>query len=304
MKWPVYILICLFFICTNIKNSAFAAQINYQTPYEQSRWHFSGDQFGCEITHRVQSFGMLMLKAAPGEPLALSLQADWLSLNNTQSQASVIPAAWQAQMQQPIATTTLHWFGSQAISQKNTAAFLEALELGHTWQVAITSPDNSQYLINASPVSTRSVANQFRLCRQQLLPKPFTYVRRIELQFATSSSLLNATHEQDLHAVVRYLQADSSIVEILVDGHADASGNHLANLVLSKERSDEVVSRLIELGVSPKMIQTRHHGTRSPVATNNNSEGRELNRRVTLRLVKSAANSATTSASRVQNESF
>ncbi len=115
--------------------------------------------------------------------------------------------------------------------------------------------------------------------------------------------LLNATHEQDLYAIYRYLQADPSIVEVLVDGHADASGEHLANLVLSKERSDEVVSRLIELGVSAKMIQTRHHGTRAPIASNNSTEGRELNRRVTLRLVKSAANSVTP-ASRAQNESF
>ncbi|MGS0682042.1 OmpA family protein [Shewanella sp. 125m-7] len=302
MKPSVYILICLIFICTNITNSALAAPINYQTPFEQAHWQFAGDQFGCEITHKVASFGTFALKANPGEALSFALQADWLNLNNAQSQASVVAASWQAQTHQPIATTSLHWFGSQAISQKNTAAFLEALEQGHTWQVAITNTDN-QYLVNASPVSTRSVANQFRLCRQQLLPKPFTYLRRLEFLFAPSSSLLNATHEQDLYAIYRYLQADPSIVEVLVDGHADASGEHLANLVLSKERSDEVVSRLIELGVSAKMIQTRHHGTRAPIASNNSTEGRELNRRVTLRLVKSAANSVTP-ASRAQNESF
>ncbi|WP_299809650.1 OmpA family protein [uncultured Shewanella sp.] len=277
--------------------------VSYQTPFEKAHWQFSGDQFGCEITHRVQSFGTLQLSAAPGEPLALSLQADWLSLNNTQSQAWVVPASWQEKTQHPLAETSLNWFGSKAISQKSTAAFLEALEQGHTWQVAITSPD-SQYLINASPVSTRSVANQFRLCRQQLLPKPFTYLRRLELKFAPNSSLLNASHEQDLYAVYRYIQADPSIVEVLVDGHADASGDHLANLVLSKERSDEVVSRLIELGVSAKMIQTRHHGTRTPVASNNSTEGRELNRRVTLRLVKTVQNATKTSASRAKNESF
>ncbi|GIU22890.1 OmpA family protein [Shewanella sp. MBTL60-007] len=296
MKLSVYILICLFFICINITNSAQATPVKYQTPFEKAQWQFSGDEFGCEITHRVESFGTLQLNANPGEPLALSLEADWLNLNNTQSQASVVSAAWQDTSRQPIATTSLNWFGSQAISQQNTAPFLEALEQGHTWQVAVTSTDNSQYLINASPVSTRAVANQFRLCRQHLLPKPFTYVRRLELMFAPNSSLISATHEQDLQAVYRYIQADPSIVEVLIDGHADASGDHLANLVLSKERADEVLSRLIELGVSPKMIQTRHHGTRAPVASNNNTEGRELNRRVTLRLVKSASQSSTASA--------
>ncbi|MGS0695216.1 OmpA family protein [Shewanella sp. 0m-4] len=304
MKLSVYILICFVFICKNITNNAFAAPINYQTPFEKAHWQFVGDQFGCEITHRVASFGTLALKANPGEALSFALQADWLSLHNAQSQASVVPASWQEQAHQPIATTSLHWFGSQAISQKNTAAFLEALEQGYTWQVNIKSAESSGYQISSSPISTSSIANQFRLCRQQLLPQPFTYLRRLEFLFAPSSSLLNTSHEQDLYAIYRYLQADPSIVEVLIDGHADASGDHLANLILSKERADEVVSRLIELGVPAQMIQTRHHGTRAPIASNNNTEGRELNRRVTLRLVKSAKNAAVTSALRAKNESF
>ena len=99
-----------------------------------------------------------------------------------------------------------------------------------------------------------------------------------------------ASHQQDLYAVYRYLQADPSIKEILIDGHADASGDHLTNLLLSKERADEVMSRLIELGVPISMIQVRHHGNRAPIASNNDVTGRELNRRVSLRLVKSATN--------------
>jgi outer membrane protein OmpA-like peptidoglycan-associated protein len=296
LKPSVYISACLVFICIAFTNNLFAASIRYQTPFEKAQWQFSGDQFGCKINHRVQSFGTLELIANPGEALTLSLQADWLSLDNNQSQASIVPPSWQAQTQKPITTTSLHWLGSQALTQHNTNAFLEALEQGSTWQVDVQTADSSGYKVSSSPVSTQSVANQFRICRQQLLPKPFSYLRRLELQFATSSSLLSPTHEQELYAIYRYLKADPSIVEVLVDGHADASGDRLANLVLSKARADEVMSRLIELGVPAQMIQTRHHGNRAPVASNNNTVGRKLNRRVSIRLVKSATSSAKTSS--------
>lgn len=295
MKIPVYLLTYTFVILVIFANQAQASTIRYQTPFEQAKWLFSGDKFHCEISHRVQGFGLLRLTAIPGEPLALSLHADWLELTNTNSQASVVPAAWHIQ-QSPFASTVMNWQDSTARSKDSIAPFLEGLEQGYSWQVNITANNGHQYQIDSSPVATQAIASQFRLCRQKLLPKPFDYVRRIELLFASSSSKLTPAHVKDLNAVYQYIQADSSIKEVLIDGHADASGNRLANLVLSKARADEVASRLIEFGIPPKMLQVRNHGTRAPVASNNNSQGRELNRRVTLRLVRSPTQSTPSSA--------
>ncbi|WP_248471595.1 OmpA family protein [Shewanella sp. 1CM18E] len=268
-------------------NNAMAVTNSYQTHLEKAHWDFSGDIFGCQISHKVQRFGTLQLIAKPGEALTLTLQTDWLHLENSQSIATVVAPSWQSNQVSSSATTLLNWHGSNASSQKNIAIFLEALEQGLTWQVAISAAETN-YLINSSPVSTQTAANQFRVCRQQLLPQSFEYLRRLDLRFASSSSQLQAGHEQDLYALYRYLQADPSIKEILIDGHADASGDHLSNLILSKERADEVMSRLIELGVPANIIQVRHHGNRAPTASNSSVSGRELNRRVTLRLVKSA----------------
>ena len=273
LKLSVYILICLFFCVITTANNAFAATNTYQTHLEKAQWDFSGDIFGCQINHKVQRFGNLKLIAMPGEALTLTLQTDWLYFENKQSVATVTSPSWQSYTN-PSASTQLKWHGTSASSQENIAAFLEALEQGLTWQVAIATSD-ANYQINSSPVSTQTAANQFRLCRQQLLPRSFAYLRRLDFRFATSSSKLQATHEQDLYAIYRYLQADPSIKEILIDGHADASGDHLANLLLSKERADEVMSRLIELGVPANIIQVRHHGNRTPIASNNTSAGPE-----------------------------
>ncbi|WP_299002546.1 OmpA family protein [uncultured Shewanella sp.] len=295
MKPSAHKLICMLFVYLAIPNSASAAVTHYQTPLEQAKWSFNGNVFYCQLQHKIQGFGQLTLKALPGEALKLQLDTDWLSLKNTQSQAQVIPSSWQ--IDNPSRhSTQLWWLGRSASSQENINPFLEALDQGQSWQVNITSDNGASYQIQANPVNTKKVVNQFRHCRQALLPKPFSYVRRIDFQFDSGSSQLNADHDQDLNAIVRYVLADNSIKEILVDGHADAVGEHLANLVLSKERADEVASRLVELGLSSKMIQVRNHGARAPKASNNNDKGRLYNRRVTVRLVKASTRVAQTAA--------
>ncbi|WP_298774724.1 OmpA family protein [uncultured Shewanella sp.] len=300
MKPSAHKLICMLFVYLAIPNSVSAAVTHYQTPLEQAKWSFNGNVFHCQLQHKIQGFGQLTLIALPGEALKLQLDTDWLSLNNTQSQAQVIPSAWQID-QQSRHSTQLWWLGRSASSQDNINPFLEGLDQGQSWQVNISSDNGATYQVNASTVNTKKVVNQFRHCRQALLPKPFSYVRRIDFQFDTGSSQLNVHQDQDLNAIVRYVLADNSIKEILVDGHADAVGEHLANLVLSKERADEVASRLVELGLSSKIIQVRNHGARAPKASNNNDKGRLYNRRVTVRLVKASTRVAQTAAGDIPN---
>lgn len=258
----------------------------YKTPMDNSVWTFSGNIFQCDITHKIEGFGQFKLTATPGDELMISLHADWLKLQNQSSEIMIESSAWQQQLNQPFALSTLSWQGHYAHTSRNSAAFLEALEQGLTWQVNIDSNSNVKYQVRSTPVATRSVVREFRMCKQDLLPKPFSYVRRVDLQFNTNSSHLENHFESDLVAIARYIEADANITEVLIDGHADASGDHLANLQLSKERAFEVQSRLVELGVPTSMIQVRSHGARQPIAGQATSKDRQLNRRVMVRLVK------------------
>src|SRR5690606_41217362 len=60
--------------------------------------------------------------------------------------------------------------------------------------------------------------------------------------------------------------------------------DRLSNRELSRQRVLAVQAYLVERGVDKDMISIRFHGERYPVANNNTREGREKNRRVTLRL--------------------
>ena len=52
-----------------------------------------------------------------------------------------------------------------------------------------------------------------------------------------------------------------------------------------KQRAEKVTAYLLQKGIPPEKIVSRYHGERYPVAANNRTnDGRERNRRVTIRL--------------------
>lgn len=74
-----------------------------------------------------------------------------------------------------------------------------------------------------------------------------------------------------------YPQAQAVVV-----GHTDATGSALYNQTLSERRARAVVSKLIELGVTPTQLEWIGEGESQPVADNNTAEGRAKNRRVEI----------------------
>ncbi len=59
---------------------------------------------------------------------------------------------------------------------------------------------------------------------------------------------MDSSMQADIQAVARYVAVDRNIKKILIDGHADDGSSRLADLVLSKDRVENVVAALVELG--------------------------------------------------------
>lgn len=79
------------------------------------------------------------------------------------------------------------------------------------------------------------------------------------------------------------LSAAGLTVEI--GGHTDSRGSSAYNQKLSQRRADAVVEFLKERGVAADQLEARGYGEGEPIATNDTEEGRELNRRVELRIL-------------------
>lgn len=76
---------------------------------------------------------------------------------------------------------------------------------------------------------------------------------------------------------------------LLIEGHTDSTGDANYNQRLSENRALAVRNHLISNGVDQRRVTTIGYGESMPIADNNTAEGRQLNRRVELRIVPNQA---------------
>jgi outer membrane protein OmpA-like peptidoglycan-associated protein len=71
---------------------------------------------------------------------------------------------------------------------------------------------------------------------------------------------------------------------IRVEGHTDSIGSDEYNLNLSRRRANTVKTLLVQRGVAPGRIEVIGYGKTMPVATNGSEAGRQMNRRVEIKI--------------------
>lgn len=74
-------------------------------------------------------------------------------------------------------------------------------------------------------------------------------------------------------------------IKVEVDGHTDSRGSDSYNQQLSEGRADAVKAYLAERGIDPSRMTSQGFGETQPIADNETDEGRELNRRVELKVI-------------------
>ncbi|OGU48697.1 MAG: hypothetical protein A2080_13270 [Ignavibacteria bacterium GWC2_36_12] len=71
-----------------------------------------------------------------------------------------------------------------------------------------------------------------------------------------------------------------------VEGHTDAIGSESYNMDLSRRRAQAVVNYLVSQGVNNSQLEVVPLGESQPIATNDTQEGRAMNRRVEIKIIK------------------
>ena len=104
-----------------------------------------------------------------------------------------------------------------------------------------------------------------------------------EALFDTNSAELVAASEQALATLLVQLDKFQEITDIEVVGHTDSRGAEDYNQTLSEERARSVQA-FLQAAYPDVDITARGAGESNPVATNSTPEGRQLNRRVEIRV--------------------
>ena len=111
------------------------------------------------------------------------------------------------------------------------------------------------------------------------------------LLFDTGSATLQPASQDQLTNIAGILKAYPQ-VKIRIGGYTDNTGDPAANLQLSQQRADSVMAQLTQLGVDPSRMSAKGYGQEAPVADNSTEEGRQKNRRISLRVIEKAGSAA------------
>jgi len=121
----------------------------------------------------------------------------------------------------------------------------------------------------------------------------YEFASKETILFGLESSALTSEAKSQLDTVAQRLEMKSPFV-IEVQGFTDQTGAAAYNLVLSERRAQAVVRYLTtELDVPLHRIHTIGQGSAKPAADNKTRQGREMNRRVEVRLFTADMNPLT-----------
>jgi outer membrane protein OmpA-like peptidoglycan-associated protein len=102
-----------------------------------------------------------------------------------------------------------------------------------------------------------------------------------DVLFDTGKADLNPGASRNLDQLVQFL-TDHPERRVEIDGYTDNVGTDSFNLDLSQRRADTVRNVLVNRGIDSSRIATRGYGKDFGVASNVDSGGRQLNRRVEI----------------------
>ena len=99
--------------------------------------------------------------------------------------------------------------------------------------------------------------------------------------FQTSQSKLTPVAREKLSKIAGLILAHPGL-KLESEGYTDSQGSDELNLKLSEQRAQAARDFLVAQGVAPEAIVYRGFGKASPIASNDNAQGRQHNRRVEL----------------------
>ncbi len=139
----------------------------------------------------------------------------------------------------------------------------------------------------------RMMDNQEREMRQALANSEAAAIRREgnllavtlkgDFSFDHNSAALRPGLYSEIDRIANVmLQYPDTVIR--VEGHTDSTGTEEYNLELSASRAVAVKNLIVEKGISPYRLETVTFGETRPIATNETEAGRQMNRRVEIKI--------------------
>lgn len=176
--------------------------------------------------------------------------------------------------------------GDTVFSISNTSYFLACM------------PQNNVYLLNALAKGYNFYSENFDLFNQtdtntsnyelEIFLKPIAENSLINLKniyYQTNSYVIDNKSFFELDNLAKFMKLNSNIY-IQVNGHTDSVGTFNYNIQLSEKRAKSVVDYLQNKGIEKNRMTYKGFGFTKPIAENQSQEGKKLNRRTEILILK------------------
>lgn len=263
--------------------------LTFQAPVEETEWRLTPSIFECEFAQPIPNYGEAVFYHEAGEDLLFHLRVKKNLMGAGLAALHIEPPVWQPSKQSEdlgmveIKHSTLPLKVEPARANQMMLALLQGMEPTFTRKARFSPEEPVRVSISAA--NFNNFYKDYLGCVTGLLPVNFRQVAKSKVLFVKGERL-DASAKKILDLIILYVKADPKVNAIYVDGHSDGLGRRYHNRRLSEQRALNVTEYMVKKGLDSSMITTRYHGERYPVATNKTAKGRQLNRRVTIRLEK------------------
>ena len=105
------------------------------------------------------------------------------------------------------------------------------------------------------------------------------------LQFEPDSAMLvkgEYSRIDDIYEILKMVPH----AQILIEGHTAKTGNDKGEMNLSVERAKSIAQELVKRGINEGRLICKGSGSTKPIADNSTAEGKKINRRVEITILK------------------
>jgi outer membrane protein OmpA-like peptidoglycan-associated protein/tetratricopeptide (TPR) repeat protein len=161
---------------------------------------------------------------------------------------------------------------------------LTSVTVGSNYALSISKDG---YLFFSESIKLENVNTIYKPYKFEISLEPVKPNRKMELYnvfFETDSFRLLPESMPELNKLLLFLK-NNPLLKIEIQGHTDNSGNSENNMTLSEKRAKTVAAYLTDNGIYIKRLTTAGYGDSQPVEPNLTPEGKQRNRRTTIKIV-------------------
>jgi sodium-type flagellar protein MotY len=257
------------------------AAMIYVAGIEESSWKVQSSPVRCELRHEIPRYGYGQFVYSAGGELAFEIGVFDPPVRDGVASMTSLPPFWKTGVEKELGQLSLSIGRVPFYVGRDLAQRMLPTLLYKDW-----ADQQDDVMVSLSSANFHENLPSFQRCIGQLLSYGAADLKDVIVEFGDNLYALNEDAKMQLDQLAMYVAHDRK-VRLDLTGHTDSVGSKSYNKMLSERRVRAVENYLLDKGVTRQQIKMQGFGDAHPSADNLTEEGRSMNRRVLVAIVRS-----------------